>query len=351
MSFFSLLPKSRRSQNSESKAGQQALPGPGRIVESSYSSHPVDIQDILLSPLPSLPTCTKIDFSQTPLSEYIGHNAYILDGVLTTEECQQLIVMAEQSTSSEPLIPFSPESAKAWKPALVNVGGNMEIQSFGYRNSDRIIWDSPEVVERLWKRCKLVGGLDELQAVDSNPILMSKRDMSLGKQWNFTRLNERMRFLRYGVGQFFRGSFILTGFSILTPSLFTNYILEHCDASYRVPYSEPEERTLYTLQLYLNDSVEGLKNTWTLNGPAVYHLPSAAGESNKELSKDLLQGGATSFHSNDLRHRISVHPKVGRVLIFQHRGLLHSGDDVESGQKYNMRTELMFRVVPDEEKE
>jgi len=30
------------------------------------------------------------------------------------------------------------------------------------------------------------------------------------------------------------------------------------------------------------------------------------------------------------------------VLIFQHRGLLHSGDEVLEGIKYTMRTDLMF---------
>jgi hypothetical protein len=43
-----------------------------------------------------------------------------------------------------------------------------------------------------------------------------------------------------------------------------------------------------------------------------------------------------------MRRRIDVVPKCGRVLMFQHRDLLHSGDDVTSGTKLTMRTDLMF---------
>lgn len=40
--------------------------------------------------------------------------------------------------------------------------------------------------------------------------------------------------------------------------------------------------------------------------------------------------------------RIDVDPKIGRILIFQHRRLLHSGDLVTKGVKYTMRSDLMF---------
>lgn len=42
-------------------------------------------------------------------------------------------------------------------------------------------------------------------------------------------------------------------------------------------------------------------------------------------------------------------PKYGRVLLFQHRFLLHSGDDVVSGTKYTMRTDIMFAKEAAEE--
>jgi hypothetical protein len=73
---------------------------------------------------------------------------------------------------------------------------------------------------------------------------------------------------------------------------------------------------------------------------------------NPESASDpvTLQGGATPFHSMDMKRRLDVDPKVGRVLLFQHKGLLHSGDYVTAGVKYTMRTDLMYELeLPDSE--
>ena len=59
-------------------------------------------------------------------------------------------------------------------------------------------------------------------------------------------------------------------------------------------------------------------------------------------------GGATSFHSwqdtwdEEYRKGLDLEPKIGRVLIFQQKGLLHSGAEVESGIKYTLRTDVMY---------
>lgn len=42
---------------------------------------------------------------------------------------------------------------------------------------------------------------------------------------------------------------------------------------------------------------------------------------------------------------LDVDPKMGRVLIFQHAGLLHSGAEVQEGIKYTMRTDLLYKRV------
>jgi len=77
-------------------------------------------------------------------------------------------------------------------------------------------------------------------------------------------------------------------------------------------YSNPDEteRSYYTLHLYLNEGVKG---------------------------------GATSFHSWNMKRQLDVEPKIGRVLIFQQRDLLHSGADVVGGLKYTLRTDLMYK--------
>ncbi len=82
-------------------------------------------------------------------------------------------------------------------------------------------------------------------------------------------------------------------------------------------------QTHFTVHLYLNDS------------------KAEAGE-----SADLV-GGATSFLSANEERKVDVNPKAGRVLIFQHRRLYHSGDDVLLGTKYTVRTDIMYELIRD----
>ena len=94
-------------------------------------------------------------------------------------------------------------------------------------------------------------------------------------------------------------------------------MIAHCDGTYETP--DRTERSYFTLHLYLNDA-EGKEG------------------------QDPLVGGATTFYSWSMKNRIDVVPKSGRVLIFQHRELLHSGDDVVSGMKLTMRTDVMYAL-------
>ena len=96
----------------------------------------------------------------------------------------------------------------------------------------------------------------------------------------------------------------------------------HCDGTYETP--DGKERSYFTLHLYLNDAEDG-----------------RGGEP--------LEGGATTFHSYNMEKRLDIVPKYGRVLMFQHRFLLHSGDDVINGTKYTMRTDIMFAKQAAEE--
>jgi hypothetical protein len=98
----------------------------------------------------------------------------------------------------------------------------------------------------------------------------------------------------------------------------------HCDG----PYSEEKDdkvfRTFYTVHLYLNDSVAEVGN------------------------EAELIGGATSFLSSNEKIKMDVDPRAGRVLIFQHKGLFHSGDDVKKGTKYTMRTDIMYEMITED---
>ncbi|MES2777293.1 MAG: 2OG-Fe(II) oxygenase [Bacteroidota bacterium] len=92
-------------------------------------------------------------------------------------------------------------------------------------------------------------------------------------------LNEMFRFYKYGRGQQFK---------------------QHMDGSYE---RNESEFSLYTLMIYLNE--------------------------------DFL-GGDTSFED------LIIKPKTGMALIFKH-DLLHAGREVIKGEKYVLRTDIMYR--------
>lgn len=81
---------------------------------------------------------------------------------------------------------------------------------------------------------------------------------------------------------------------------------------------------LFTLHLYLNDSV------------------AEAGRSSADMV-----GGATRFYSFDHMRKFDVNPRTGRVLVFVHKGMYHSGEDVVEGVKYSVRADVMFKRVRD----
>ncbi len=52
---------------------------------------------------------------------------------------------------------------------------------------------------------------------------------------------------------------------------------------------------------------------------------------------------ATTFDSMSSWNSLEVKPKLERVLMFQHRFQLNSGEELKAGLKYAMRTDLMFK--------
>ncbi|KAI0885891.1 uncharacterized protein GGS22DRAFT_162233 [Annulohypoxylon maeteangense] len=279
----------------------------GTLIKTSYASKAVDVPPDFLRTDPSdaeAITFKQIDFTNSPLPEFKGLYAVVLDHVLSPSECAQLIKFAEASVADENR---SKETGLPWSPALVNAGGGYEVSSPTYRNSDRIIWDNQDMVDRIWGRLERVPEIREslisFTQESTRVVLRSRAEGGAPARkpevWDFHCVNKRMRFLKYGKDQFFR---------------------PHCDS----PYGEVTDdghavMTHYTLHLYLNDSKQEV------------------GE------KSELVGGATSFLSSNQERKLDVDPKAGRILIFQHRRLYHSGDEVKAGTKYTMRTDIMYR--------
>ena len=171
-------------------------------VQTSYTSNLVEIPEDFLRP--QAPdqwypvTIRKIDFTAEGLPEYAAASAWILENVLSPRECAESLNLAEASAQSG-------ANGDKWRPAMVNMGGNYEIMAADYRNSDRIVWDQPEVMARIIDRCFQAEGLKEqLSEVVGNESCLGKRAADVKERWIFTRPNERMRFLRYTAGQFFQ---------------------------------------------------------------------------------------------------------------------------------------------------
>jgi hypothetical protein len=178
--------------------------------------------------------------------------AFTLENVLTAEECKQLIDGAEQSGYTE---------------ALLNIGVNQEILDTRYRKSSRFMTDDKEFVSKLWSRiCDQIPGTFKSHKVCG--------------------LNERLRFLRYDSGDFFK---------------------PHCDGCYSRP--DGSELSLITIQIYLNEG---------------------------------FRGGETTFLSESTDDRLGVVPKTGMILVFD-QSLYHEGSKLIDGRKYTIRTDVMFK--------
>ena len=104
--------------------------------------------------------------------------------------------------------------------------------------------------------------------------------------WRPVGLNERLRFYRYDVGQKFDW---------------------HRDGVFERPNGE---RSFFTFMVYLNDDFEG---------------------------------GATSFRERGYAGDglVNVTPRKGMALLFHHP-IPHRGDEVTSGRKYVLRTDVMY---------
>ncbi|KAL4928830.1 uncharacterized protein BDV17DRAFT_85477 [Aspergillus undulatus] len=256
---------------------------------------------------PANAQCRVIDFASAdpPLPEYKRYLAAVIDNALTEEECKELLRLAEASTPDN-----------AWERALINVGNGRQTLSTESRNCGRIILDSPELAGKLHDR--LLPFLQELgiDRFENKPLITGLAGRN--RTYQLSRFNERLRFLKYVGGEYFR---------------------PHWDAHYVTP--DRWERSYFTVHIYLNgdgeQDLEDLKR-------AIDGGEGAA--ANTDLEGSLL-GGATSFlprYEEKERH-VRVFPKTGSVLVFQQSELLHSGDSVFRGTKYTLRTDVMYKLV------
>lgn len=195
-------------------------------------------------------TVDRVDFEAVGLPMYKGLYAVVLDDVLSPAECETLISAAEASNHG-----------KGWERAMINIGGGKQRLMTDERNCGRIIWDSRDVVARIWHRIEHLPEVREITRLENVPRILGNGPAKWEEVWKFTRPNERMRFLKYTGGEYFR---------------------PHCDGTYETP--DRKERTYFTLHLYLNTSDVVSKKEAHGNGTAGSTGP-------------VLVGGATTFHA------------------------------------------------------
>ncbi|KAJ7866670.1 hypothetical protein B0H13DRAFT_1636595, partial [Mycena leptocephala] len=227
-----------------------------------------------------------VDFPAAGLPEYAGCYAIVVDDLYSRPMLSSTLGEAER---------------QPWKFAQINAGTEVYTVP-DYRNGERIIHDSFPLSEQIFE--KLRPHLSAIEEIEEQTYV---RGVGAAVQkWRMLRLNERLRYLRYPKGGFFK---------------------PHEDGCYL--NEETGHRTFYTLQLYLPSDSSGSEESFR---PAL--------------------GGATRFWStgrgyNDFESRIyaDVEALPGRALVFQHDELLHSGEKVIEGVKCTLRSDILYEKV------
>eukprot|EP01084_Bolivina_argentea_P137550 242263_1 len=205
----------------------------------------------------------------TPLNDTFTSFGYedkfgiIIENVYTKDECNEIIELTE---------------SQEYEPALVNIGGGEQIRADHFRNSQRVMFDSSEMAFDIFRR---IG-------------VYIPNDVSHTRNYYKFKLNERLRFLKYGIGEYF---------------------VAHTDGRYNT--YDLSQQSLMTLLLYLNDLPNDIKE----------------------------YGGQTILHDSGcpgyVGQFIDVVPKAGKILVFDHT-IKHESATLKKGNKYVMRTDVMF---------
>lgn len=225
-----------------------------------------------------------------------GGRCLLLRNVITADECSYLI-----SQMSENLEPVR--------------------YRHDYRCNDRRVFSSIELADILWRRVapfaqgfsisvgenvadqKLLGF--ESTNHDDSDACPEELRLDYGSEglWTSFGLNECLRFCRYSSGGFFRA---------------------HCDGCFK---RSEDERSLFTCMFYLDDNFEGGATRFLkING-------ALTDENYLKLA-------------SDESVLATIRPEPGLCILFFQPGLLHEGEDLVSGFKHILRTDVLFKRDP-----
>ena len=209
----------------------------------------------------------------------------VLDYALTAEECDRLVAAAESS-----------DGFAFWDPSS-DVTSRKRNSSV--RNADTLEFEDDAFCAALWERlAPHVPNHMHFTPDDDD----ERYEPDLDGEWAATGLNPHLLINRYASG---------------------GHFAPHADGSTMVNFNQ---RSLYTVLLYLNDCPEG---------GATQLLSSAGGETSQ-----VDEHGARVAKPEAVVH--AVRPDVGRALMYYHQ-VLHAGETVGRGcRKYCLRTDVMY---------
>lgn len=184
-----------------------------------------------------------------------------------------------------------------------------------YRRNDRCIFESPEFAELLWHRiqptlsgfelCVEEDGAKQRLVSENAGECPHELRLGYGKEglWRPKGLNECLRFCRYNPGGFFRS---------------------HCDAMF---CKSEDEQSLLTCMFYLDGNLDG-------GATRFLHIDS-------HLTHENYLKPAT-----EEQVLASIAPEPGLCILFFQQGLLHEGEELRSGVKHILRTDVMCHRDP-----
>lgn len=182
-----------------------------RILQVPIMVHPdktavksMQVDELLKnSTAPATMTLKHIDFIKTPLAREYGtpaRYAVVIDDAFSAAECAALVEWAQSNGS--------------WERAMINIGGGRQRLAEDARKCGRILVDDARVADWLLRRVRPLMEEDVGEVFGGRTNKDHNRwprvaGMSTYQQgcWRMTRLNERLRFLKYGPGEYFRRTY------------------------------------------------------------------------------------------------------------------------------------------------
>jgi len=218
-------------------------------------------------------------------SDLKGCDAFVLDGVLTEQECSELIMQTGQVKQGDGAWSFWDDS---------------RVPRVHFRNADTIEVTHNDLADMIWSRV----------AEHVNPSIVITEDDDrfeddiLGA-WYPYGINPNMLFARYLNGGHFS---------------------PHTDGTTTIDFNR---RTFYTVIIFLNSSPWGGETR-------IYQ--------NAQMQKELVDDGKGRLTGDPMLILDAVKPEPGRAIVFYHR-LMHEG--VPAAEKHIIRTDILYHRSPE----